>query len=262
VKECLVATSLKLQVAAKALENDEVTIKHLRKDLVDAQQKSEEAISKQVIAADLIQALRLEIIQLNRRMKDQMSGEDVTHSIPQSAIFQEADNQVEQLMFKKGIQFQSSSLMAPPSLKVNHVKEPRGNNRPSDFQEWKMKKFLWAPDTPAGSENHDEEVVSELLQATLHPPQGTGILRKNTAAIAKQRIHSFKLSEHEHEKKTTTATKTLPSVKSFSKKHNNPKKKVNMNMAQTMNDDDFLREFKNTTMANLQKERPKTTQRF
>jgi hypothetical protein len=243
-------------VAAKALENDEITIKHLRKDLLEAQQKSEEAASKQVIAADLIQALRLEIMQLNRRMKDQMSTEDVTHSIPQSAIYQEADNQVEQMMFKKGIQFKSSSIMGPPDLQVKHVQEPLGVNRPSDFQEWKMKKFLWAPDTPAGSENHDTAVVSELLQATFHPPDGTGILRKNTSTIAKQRIHGFKYSEDQI-KSPKSKTKTLPTVKATSKKHKNK-----TNLAQTMNDEAFLKEFKDATMSNYKNERPRTTQRF
>jgi hypothetical protein len=226
---------------------------------VEAQRKSEEAMAKQDIAADLIQALRLEVIQLNRRMKDQMSIDDATHSIPQSAIYQEADNQVEQLMFKKGIQFQSSSMMGPPSLKVTHAKEARGANRPSDFQEWKMKKFLWAPDTPAGSENHDSEVVSELLQATLHPPEGTGILRMNTATISKQRIHTFKYSE---DQRKSPNGKCLPAVKSFSKKHQQGKNKKS-NLAHTMNDEAFLKEFQNTTMANLKNEqRPKTTQRF
>ena len=257
------ATTLKLQVATIALDNDEKTIKDLRKDLVASQQKSEEAKSKQIIASDLIQALRLEIMQLNRRMKDQKSGDDVTHSIPQSAIFQEADNQVELLMLKKGIQFQPSTPVAPSAVKI---KEPLGENRPSDFQEWKMKKFLWAPDTPAGSENHDEGVVSELLQATLHPPEGTGILRKNTSSIAKQRIHGFKYSEEQHKtQKKNVTTKTLPSVKSFLKHKNNSTKKqlsASGRMAQTMNDDDFLREFKNVTMANQHKARPKTTQTF
>jgi len=249
VKECLVATALKLQVASKALENDEITIKNLRKDLMESQKISHEAVSKQEIATDLIQALRLEIIQLNRRMKDQQSGDDVTHSIPQSTIYQEADNEVERMMLKKGIHFQQSD-----GLDTDHGKhkkqDPIGDNRPTDFQEWKMKKFLWAPDTPGGSVHHDPEVVSEMLHAALHPEEGTGILRKSKSSIAKQRYQTFKYSED-----INKSPKALPSVKTFSKK--------NLRSSQQNIDDDFLKEFKNTVALSQSKElRPKTTQNF
>lgn len=260
------ATTLKLQVATKALENDETTIKHLRKDLMEAQLKSEEAIGKQVIAADLIQSLRLEVIQLNRRMKDQMNGEDTTHSAPQSAIFQEADNQVDAMMVKKGIQFQSSALQPDPSLSMqpsptSPSSEPRGANRPTDFQEWKMKKFLWAPDTPAASENHDEGVVSELLRATLYPSPGTGVLRRNTSAIAKQRVQALKHQNEDNSmKKISGNVKTLPSVKSASRKQKKSRASMDMR-AHTLNENDFMKEF-NATVANTYKDRPKTSQRF
>ena len=243
-------TSLKLQVANKALENDEITIKNLRKDLIEAQKKSEEAMSKQEIAADLIQALRLEIIQLNRRMKDQMNSEDVTHSIPQSAIFQEADNQVERMMCKKGIQFQPSATPMDTNIKVTRFKEPRGVNRPTDFQEWKMKKFLWAPDTPAGSENYDSEIVSELLQTSLHPPKGTGILRNTTPSA---NIKGFKYTGDQSKMKK----KNLPSVKTFSRRNTDSNKNRN---AASLSDDQFLKEFKNAVEHN--NDRPKTSQIF
>ncbi len=256
MKECLVAATLKLQVATKALENDEVTIRNLRKDLLESQKISHEAISKQEIATDLIQALRLEIIQLNRRMKDQMSADDVTHSIPQSAIHQEADNQVERMMYRKGIQFQPSALMESDVLKLKKH-DPIGENRPTDFQEWKMKKFLWAPDTPSGSANHDPEVVSELLHAALHPEEGTGILRKSKSSIAKQRIQTFKYSEDQKK-----APKALPSVKSFSKKGLSTSHDT-----QAIDDDDFLKDFKNTvrigsSSSSNRDHRSKTSQMF
>lgn len=250
VKDKLVASSLKLQVATKALENDDTTIKQLRRDLFEAQKVSHDAVSKQEIAADLIQALRLEVIQLNRRMKDQMSIEDTSHSIPQSAIYQEADNQVEKMMYSKGIRFNTASTtpMQTGTLEVCH--EPRGDNRPTDFQEWKMKRFLWAPDTPGASENCDSDVVNELLHASMHPQDATGIFRNSKSSIAKKRLHSSKPSDE-----MKKSVKSLPSVKATSK--NNKK----LQRKSTMNDDEFLREFKNATKVGAN-DRPKTSQVF
>ena len=58
----------------------------------------------------------------------------------------DADRQVNSMMQRRGIR----------TSEVTPIVRER--DRPTAFQEWKMNKFIWAPDTPGGSASGDEHV--------------------------------------------------------------------------------------------------------
>eukprot|EP00602_Paraphysomonas_sp_CaronLab_P008294 CAMPEP_0185023018 /NCGR_PEP_ID=MMETSP1103-20130426/5723_1 /TAXON_ID=36769 /ORGANISM="Paraphysomonas bandaiensis, Strain Caron Lab Isolate" /LENGTH=274 /DNA_ID=CAMNT_0027555395 /DNA_START=22 /DNA_END=842 /DNA_ORIENTATION=- len=180
LKENLVSTALKLQVASKAVECDETAIKYLRRDLEEARKAAHVSAQKEEVANDLIQSLRLEIIQLKRRLRDENDTNSPPHAFvgSQASVYQDADNQVMKMMSKRGVVVDSTY------EDICAVKE---KDRPTHFQEWKMKQFVWAPDTPGASINRDEQAVEELLHAVMHPPDGVGIMKPNKATITKQR---------------------------------------------------------------------------
>jgi hypothetical protein len=63
-----------------------------------------------------------------------------------------ADQEVDEMM-KKG-------------LSIPIPKKTGGNvDEATSFQRWKIQKFLWTPDTPSASENHEMHTVDLLAQA-------------------------------------------------------------------------------------------------
>lgn len=182
LKESLVSNALKLQVASKVVECDDRTIQFLRRDLEEARKSLSISLQKESAANELVQALKLEVIQLKRRLREDQEAHQHSHTVATSSlalVHQEADNQVNKMMHSRGI-----------VLNINEGNETsllaHEKNKPTHFQEWKMNKFLWTPDAPAGSYNRDDQVVEELLQATLAPTE-SGVLKTNKITVAKRR---------------------------------------------------------------------------
>jgi hypothetical protein len=136
------------------MQCDETTIQHLRKDLEEARKTLSVSSQKEEAANDIIQSLRLEILQLKRRLREDQEASNPHSHIGASlaSVHLEADNQVKRMMNKRGVRLEAESIRDPNII--------QDKDRPTNFQEWKMKKFLWAPDTPGGSMHHDEQVIS------------------------------------------------------------------------------------------------------
>jgi hypothetical protein len=181
LKESLVANALKLQVAAKLVQCDETTIQYLRRDLEEAKKSLCISSQKETAANDLVQALRLEIIQLKRRLKEDHDHHQHTHVATGSIamVHHEADNQVKRMMNSRGILFNVQEGNETALLVTE-------KDKPTHFQEWKMKKFLWSPDAPGGSLDRDDQVVEELLRASMAPFE-SGVMKTNKITVAKRR---------------------------------------------------------------------------
>ena len=182
LKESLMATALKLQVSTQVVQCDATTIQYLRKDLEEAKKSLNVSTQKETAANDLIQSLRLEIIQLKRRLKEDQDANQHSHIATGSIamIHQEADNQVKKMMSKRGVllNIEEGNELAL----INQNKE-----KTTHFQDWKMKKFIWAPDTPGGSVNRDDQVVEELLCAAMASFEAGGVMKTNKITVAKRR---------------------------------------------------------------------------
>jgi hypothetical protein len=129
-----VSSALKLQVSSKVAQCDNVSIQNMRRDLEEAIKKGQVAHEREQTACALIQSLRLEILQLKRTF--QSAKEASSHvGLSQNAIIHEADLQVDDIMEQYEVK-----------KEIDYEKEIGTKMTP--FQEWKMQKFLWAPDTP------------------------------------------------------------------------------------------------------------------
>ena len=125
-------------------------------------------------AADIIDNLRLEVSSLRRKMKDVTANgkpllPSANYSTSTSTNYNlgvSADLEVDEWM-KKG-------------LSIPLPKKTGGNvEEATSFQRWKIQKFLWTPDTPAASENHEISTVDLLASAA------TSASLKSLAAIEK-----------------------------------------------------------------------------
>lgn len=70
MKESLVAVALRLQVAVKVSQTDEQTTVELRKDCSTARKSALIANKRADAAAEIIQALKIEISSLKRKVKE------------------------------------------------------------------------------------------------------------------------------------------------------------------------------------------------
>ena len=70
MKESLVTTALKLQVAVKTVEDDEITIQQLRKELEEMRRDAKNAGKSAEEATKVIGDLRIEVAGLKRRLNN------------------------------------------------------------------------------------------------------------------------------------------------------------------------------------------------
>ena len=146
----------------------------LRKETEEARIGMLTAKKQSIAAADIIDNLRLEVSSLRRKMKDVTADgkpllPSANYSTSTSTNYNlgvSADLEVDEWM-KKG-------------LSVQLPKKTGGNvDEATSFQRWKIQKFLWTPDTPAASENHEIHTVNLLASAA------TSASLKALAAIEK-----------------------------------------------------------------------------
>lgn len=140
------ATTSKLQVASSAIKCDETTILYLRRDLQESRKQASIAAEREKAATELIQSLRLEVLHLKHRLQESDDIQQQAFTGSQYAVFNDADRQVNSMMQRRGVKTTEMESMVKEKDRLTH------------FQEWKMKKFLWAPDTPGGSATCDDEV--------------------------------------------------------------------------------------------------------
>ncbi len=184
-KETLVSVALRLQVAIKVSQEDEVTIASLVAIAEEAKAKEILATKRAEEAMEMINALTLEVNRLKRRVRAAESERQQHNptgllSVEQQQQMNEyADDEVEE-MFEREVR---TGVPRDISEKVLNAATP--------FDRWKMNQFLFAPDTPAASLTHDRDAVEMLVHASqedLHYAPGHDPLTRPTkSAITKRR---------------------------------------------------------------------------
>jgi len=184
-KEALVATALKLQVAIKIAQDDELTISGLQQQLEHAKGKEIIAIKQTEEALETINALKIEVNTLRRKFQEpeKVITNAATHNLAimqqYEAINSQADQEVDGLLDSA---FPTSAPRDIPSTVLQNA---------TPFDRWKMDAFLFTPDTPAASFAHDQHVVHMLVDAAnkaFHDEaQGKSLTRPTKTSIAKMK---------------------------------------------------------------------------
>jgi len=188
MKEDIVSLNLRTQVANQMHELDNTTVGVLRNEVTEARRDALIATKQFGEATDAIVGLKREIQSLKRKVKDiqvDKQNDDLTFTIPKDAgasvmgfggnggFGETADDEVNSLMTQK--------------IKIPLPHGISTSAKTTTFQEWKMQQFLYAPDTPAASMNHDKAVV-DLMFAAASQPQGEDLPDRFTKSIiAKKR---------------------------------------------------------------------------
>lgn len=171
MKEAVVSAGIKLQASIKVMHEDQDTIKLLRKDALDAKKKAFSEMKRADGASELVHALRLEVGALKRQMKsikdDSVAEEGLLSNSSSNNPIKRADIEVEQMFQRSGSGKHKSPPKTTSSLTLSMSTSFNASQSFTPFQEWKMQKFLWTPDTPAASEFHDSIAVEALAAASL-----------------------------------------------------------------------------------------------
>lgn len=147
------AVALRLQVAVKVAQHDERTTVELRRDCSEAKINAAIANKRADEAAEIIQALKIEISSLKRKLRELQTADDELPDVNGASLHALASVEVDKLAFNS----QNKVKFAP-----NTGGHPE-NATP--FQQWKMQHFVWTPDTPAASALHDKQAVDMLADA-------------------------------------------------------------------------------------------------
>jgi len=193
LKEDLVFVALRLQVANQMSALDNYTVGILRNEVTESRRDALIATKQFGEATDAIIGLKREIQSLKRKLKDIQTPEEETDyarhenfSLPMgvgggsamgfggaSSFGEEADRAVDRLMTQK--------------IKITLPNGISTSSKTTSFQEWKMQQFLYAPDTPAASLNHDKAVVDLMFDAATKAQGGSLEERFTKSIIAKKR---------------------------------------------------------------------------
>ena len=189
MKEDLVSVALRLQVAAQLSEVDNQTISTLRHEVTTARKEAFIANKQFSEATDAIIGLKREISSLKRKIKEiQTEKQDdddkpINVAIPDEVlsggamlgasanIADSADMEVNKMMGKK------INIPLPNGISTSA--------KTTTFQEWKMQQFLYAPDTLAGSKNHDKTAVDLMNKAASQKSFSSGnVFERSTRSIS------------------------------------------------------------------------------
>jgi hypothetical protein len=164
MKENLVSIALKYQVAVRISEEDEQTMVFLRKELLEAKTNEKKFEKQAKEAHDLIRSLKTEVNVLKRKLNESVQGElksNVVHSSRQAKAnlkdsvgthaFALADEEVDVMMNR------SKSASFLPNSGGERV-------RVTPFQQWKIDRFVFTPDTPMASIDHDKHTVDMMAE--------------------------------------------------------------------------------------------------
>lgn len=182
-KEALVSTALKLQVAIKIAQDDELTISSLQQQLEHAKTKEIVATKQAEEAVETINVLRIELNSLRRRFQEpekhlnNAAAQNLAMMQQHEGINSLADNEVDTLIDQ-----------AFPTAVPRDI-QPTVLQNATPFDRWKMNEFLYTPNTPAASFAHDQHVVTMLVDAAnkaLHE-EAKAITRPTKTTIAKMK---------------------------------------------------------------------------
>eukprot|EP01032_Pedospumella_encystans_P017696 gene17696-20157_t len=158
-KETLISVALRLQVAIKVSAEDELTIASLQQQAAESRTKEILANRNAQEAAEMVGSLNFEINQLRRKLKISEAEKPGATVNSANEIYQmsyaAADAEVDQMLSENTSSF-------PATKFVDRQQEMSA----TPFEKWKMNHFLFSPDTPAASEEHDKAVVQMLLEAS------------------------------------------------------------------------------------------------
>lgn len=178
-KETLVSTALRLQVAIKMSQEDELTMTSLISQAEAAKAKEIIATRKVEEATDTINSLAIEVNSLKRRLRAVESERSHANSQSSLAHFDHintlADQEVD-AMFQQELKTQ-----------IPNYIDPVVANAATPFDRWKMNSFLFAPDTPAGSKAHDAHAVQMLLLSSTTEVSPDKMSRPTVTSIARSR---------------------------------------------------------------------------
>ena len=150
VKEQLVTSVLRLQISARMSEADELTITTLRNEVAEAKRRAMVSDKQSSTASSLIQQLNNEISSLKKNLREahlvNLANPNLTSDAANGNLIAAADNEVEQMVYRAATPHTSNVL-------ANALSQPESL---TPFQQWKVDKFLWSPDTPAGSAGFDK----------------------------------------------------------------------------------------------------------
>jgi hypothetical protein len=152
MKESLVFSALKLQVATKVIRDDEQIIASLRKDCGEVKKLSVISGQKEADASNLVESLRVEVSTLKRQMRektDEASSLYATTSVALSVSDAEVDHMMAKMMGGAGGgggggRPVTQSSQYDESGQMQRLK-PRGI---TPFQDWKLQNYIWSPDIP------------------------------------------------------------------------------------------------------------------
>eukprot|EP01041_Mallomonas_annulata_P009702 gene9702-20164_t len=213
MKESVVAAGLKLQVAVKVVHDDEITMRTLRKEALESKKECIVAQKRADTAVELVQALRLEVSSLKRQLRTikEQAGVPAESEMAASnnSPLRRADAEVDAMMSRcndgpwertnmsRGASSQSQGRLM--SSQGSRSQTPLKKSIYTPFQEWKIQRYLWTPDTPAASEFQDSEAVESLVAVAMRQTGGSvqsdrlsRIRRsiKSTAAKTKQPLNN------------------------------------------------------------------------
>lgn len=153
MKEQLVSVALRLQVAVKVAQNDERTTVELRRDCSEAKINAAIANKRADEAAEIIQALKIEISCLKRKVRELQTSDEELPDVSNAALHAIASAEVDKMSFNQ-------------ANKVKFASNTGGHpERSTAFQQWKMQHFLWTPDTAAASQEHEKHTVDMMADA-------------------------------------------------------------------------------------------------
>jgi len=168
---------LKLQVAIKVSQDDSVLISSLKTQAHESKTKEIAAERMALEAAEMITSLTYEINALKRKFK--ITDDKSNQSQANRNIYKVADTEVDEMMTSP-----SRSKSSRVTRRVECVAVPESA---TPFDAWKMSQYIFSPDTPAASLNHDKSVVEMLLATTTSELHVNDIDRPTINSISKRR---------------------------------------------------------------------------
>jgi hypothetical protein len=181
----LISVALRLQVAIKVSQEDELTIATLQQQAADSKTKEILANRNAQEAAEMVGSLTFEINQLRRKLK--IAEGDKSGSTPGGQNNSSSNNEAAYQMSYAAADTEVDELLNKPGgFPATKFVDKEFANSATPFERWKMNQFIYTPDTPAASEEYDRQVVQMLLEASALD-LGKDVKKPTKAGIAKMR---------------------------------------------------------------------------
>ena len=169
MKESLVNSSLKLQVANKIISEDDILIASLRKDSAEARKLAVIAQGKEADASELLESLRVEISSLKRQLREK-TDEASSLFATSAASLTVSDAEVDSMM---GNAIRPMTQSTKYDGYGNEIRPMKKELTP--FQDWKLTHYIFSPEIP---KKEDIQMEKERIARGdgEHPAMVTGML--------------------------------------------------------------------------------------